>query len=179
MGRAWMAGTPVRLRYLAVVVAIVAALSLLLTGLNVRPLTNEGPQVSSDIGIASAGTQGVCDLRDGSKVRLWENIIDDTQDGNDSLWLCGNDSDLTDNYHSLPGLCLATISKTNWNDCVSSYTIYVPSGQALCVYMNVGYVKGVFTERFVGPISTSRRDANIITDDHQSSLRWISSTANC
>ena len=92
--------------------------------------------------VAVAGTQGSCLVTDESKVLLWENSVGDTQDGNDKLWLCGNDSDLTNNEHTLPGDCKNfPFGSGNWNDCVSSFTAFEPDGWvgSWCFYEHINY----------------------------------------
>lgn len=91
-------------------------------------------------GLVSAGTQGGCVAGDDSKVRLWENVIGDTQDNNDSYWKCGDDSDLNNDSHTLPGDCKGTVlNSTTWNDCVSSVSVWVPAGWCVSFYRDAGY----------------------------------------
>lgn len=88
-----------------------------------------------------AGTQGTTcgSSSDTSKVRLWENSIGDTGDNNDSNWLCSSDTDLSNNDHTLAGNCKAVgFDSLTWNDCVSSVTVYVPSGQCLDFFRDSG-----------------------------------------
>jgi hypothetical protein len=90
--------------------------------------------------IALAGTQGSCPSSDTSKVRLWENTTTDSSDGNDSLWKCGNDNDLSNDTHTLPGDCKSNLAnQPNWNDCVSSVSVWVPSGWCVNFYRSAGY----------------------------------------
>jgi|SRR3954447_11938353 len=72
---------------------------------------------------AVAGTQGSCGASDPTKVRLWENAITDTGDGDDSLWVCSNTANLGNISHTLQGDCKgAFVGQGNWNDCVNSYS---------------------------------------------------------
>lgn len=90
-------------------------------------------------GLVLAGTQGSCLAGDTTKLRLWENTIGDTQDNNDTLWLCNSDTDLSNNDHSLPGNCEASpFDKFEWNDCVSSVSIYLPSGWCVDFFRDPG-----------------------------------------
>lgn len=89
--------------------------------------------------LALAGTQGAAcrDSSDSSKVRLWENSIGDTEDNNDTNWLCSSDTDLSNNDHTLPGNCNAVLfDSLTWNDCVSSVTVYLPAGECIDFFRN-------------------------------------------
>ena len=91
--------------------------------------------------VALAGTQGSCSGTDTRKVRLWENVIGDTSDGNDSLWQCGaSDPDLGDNSHTLSGNCHSPfIGSGTWEDCVDSVTLYMANNTTFCAYRNPNY----------------------------------------
>ena len=91
---------------------------------------------------AFAGTQGGCAIMDDGKVLLWENSVGDTQDGDDRLWLCADDPDLTNNVHTLPGDCKNfPFGSGTWNDCVSAFTAYEPAGWvgSWCFYQAINY----------------------------------------
>lgn len=126
-----------------------------------------------------AGTQGSCSPSDTSKVRLWENASGDTQDGNDSLWLCGSDSDLSNNAHTLPGNCRdGLVGKEEWNDCVSSATVYIQSGQRLCFYRAANY--GTLLSgngNIQGPVSGLRYNFSGFDNDSLSSFKFT--TGSC
>ncbi len=129
-------------------------------------------------GLAFAGTQGSDCSGDSSKVRLWENAIGDTQDNNDSYWKCSSDSDLgsAGDAHTLPGDCAATpIGSSTWNDCVSSFTIWVPSGQRFCLYRDQDY--GSLLAQYIGPISNLRYDVGVGWNDKLTSFKWT--TGSC
>jgi hypothetical protein len=55
--------------------------------------------------VAVGETRGYCPATDVAKVRLWENKIGSTIDGNDTLWKCTNDTDLSNDDHESPGNC--------------------------------------------------------------------------
>lgn len=82
--------------------------------------------------VVLAGTQGSCTPSGNVSLRLWENAIGDTSDGNDTLWLFCNHTapighhNLNQITHTLPGDCQGPggIGMTTWNDCVNSYTIW-------------------------------------------------------
>ena len=119
--------------------------------------------------LAFAGTQGSCLSSDTSKLRLWENVINDTQDGNDTYWKCGNDTDLNNDSHTLPGDCKGTIlSSTTWNDCVSSVSVWVPSGWCVSFYRNAGYDASMPNDTIQGPASGTR--INLDYNDQLSSV---------
>jgi len=93
--------------------------------------------------IAVAGTQGHC-TKDSTVVLLWENSIGDTSDGNDNLYVCISQSDLTMVAHTLAGDCQGAFAgQPNWNDCVNSYTML---GGGWCFYSDVNY-NGLFDSR--------------------------------
>jgi hypothetical protein len=127
-----------------------------------------------------AGTQGSCSVSDTTKVRLYENRINDTSDGNDQLWLCGNDSNLTQT-HTLSGGCQSqAIIKPfdDWNDCVSSAFVYVPASTILCFYENANY------SGYAQKVTPRSERIDLIAGIHDkvSSLRFISgnpSTTGC
>jgi hypothetical protein len=125
------------------------------------------------VGFAFAGTQGNDCVGDTTKVRLWENAIGDTSDGNDSLWKCFNDALLSDDSHLLPGDCKgAFIPSFTWNDCVSSFTVWIPDGQCFVSYRESSY--GTAQDIIAGPRVGVRFNVVGGTNDTMSSLRWIS-----
>jgi hypothetical protein len=88
---------------------------------------------------ALGATQGtVCSGT--NKILLWENKIFDTSDGNDKYWKCQSfDSNLStlEDTHVLPGDCHSVLLNSGtWNDCVSSFTIWLDSAHVLCLYSN-------------------------------------------
>lgn len=91
-------------------------------------------------GLAFAGTQGECSPDDTTKAELWENAIGDTGDNNDILWKCSADSDLSNDTHVLPGNCAngTIFGGTTWNDCVSSYKVWVDTG-VWCFFRDANY----------------------------------------
>lgn len=129
-------------------------------------------------GVAFAATQGTECTSDSSRVRLWENVQNDTQDGDDSYWKCFSDTDLSNDAHNLPGACKGWIGGNEvWNDCISSYTLWVPSGQKFCLYLNSGY--STLGASHTGPIVGQRWDVGAGWNDQLSSFKWISSTFSC
>jgi hypothetical protein len=91
--------------------------------------------------VVFADTQGSDCVGDSTVVRLWENPINDTSDGNDSVWLCDTQSNLANISHLPPGNCHSPFfGSTTWSDCVDSYTIRTPTGVWICFYKNANYV---------------------------------------
>lgn len=116
-----------------------------------------------------AGTQGSCLSTDTSKVRLWENAIGDTGDGDDSLWKCGNDNNLDNDAHTLAGDCKGFfLSATTWNDCVSSVSVWVPSGWCINFYRSAGYDRLMPNSTVQGPSTGTR--INLQYNDELSSF---------
>lgn len=128
--------------------------------------------ITMSVGLVNAGTQGADCPGDATKVRLWENVIGDTGDGNDSYWLCNPDSNLLGNEHTLPGACKgAVLSPNNWNDCVSSISVWVPAGQCFVSYREQDW--GQAQDILAGPRNGARVNVVAGTSDTMSSLRWI------
>lgn len=125
---------------------------------------------------ALAGTQGSSCSGDTTQVLLWENSIGDTSDNNDNYWKCSNDSNLNSgDDHTLPGDCHATpFNNGNWNDCVSSFTAYIPSGWYLCFYGNSDYNK-LYPYRAYSSAYNGIRTA-APWNDGISSFRWLTSS---
>lgn len=93
----------------------------------------------------------------------------------DDYWKCSDDSTLTDDSHTLPTDCNATpFGSTTWNDCVSSYTVWVPAGLHFCLYQDVSY--GNLKADHPGPISEIRYDVGVGWNDALSSFKWVSGT---
>lgn len=114
--------------------------------------------------VVLAGTQGSCSPGGSAgSVRVWENSTGDSSDGNDSWWaVCNSASGWTDlnvsPIFSLPGHCQGAFGNSNWNDCISSYTVWLPgSTWRLCLYGQKDYntLYPVITNK-VGPISGVR-----------------------
>lgn len=115
---------------------------------------------------AFAGTQGSCTPNGNSvSLRLWENEINDTSDGNDTVWIFCNRtapakwSDLSQLDHTLPGGChsIHPLHGPNWNDCVDSYTIWgmASSLWRICWWKDAGYMADTsFTS---GPLTNGSR----------------------
>jgi len=124
--------------------------------------------VGAMVGIALAATQGSCLSGDTTKFLLWENVIGDTQDNNDNLWLCSGDSDLSNNAHTLAGDCKAGFfGSSTWNDCVSSVSVWVPAGWCANFYKDANQ-GGNMNQPVVGPESGLR--VNLGWNDQLSSL---------
>jgi hypothetical protein len=139
-------------RYLAGVAVVIAVVAL---GLNPA--------------LVFAGTQGSCLSSDTSKVLLWENGIGDTGDNNDNLWKCGNDNNLDNDAHSLPGDCKGWLfSSTTWNDCVTSVSVWVPAGWCIGFYKHAGYDGIMALSTIQGPSSGTR--INLQNNDELSSF---------
>lgn len=129
-------------------------------------------------GVALAGTQGSCSSGDATKVRLWENEESDTSDGNDSVWVCVAEDWLRDISHTLSGDCNRPWPPSGtWNDCVSSYTIWVPDGKRFCLYRDVD--NGTVIQNKLGPLNGVRIDLSPTWSDTPSSLRWRESWQGC
>lgn len=125
-----------------------------------------------------AATQGSCPIGDTTKVRMWENAEGDSSDGNDSVWLCDSVPNLTDVSHTPAGDCNRPWPPSGtWNDCISSYTVWVPSGLRFCVFRDADYT--TIVQNKLGPLSGVRFDASPTWNDSASSFRWRSSSQNC
>jgi hypothetical protein len=121
------------------------------------------------VGIVNAGTQGADCPGDASKVRLYENGIGDTSDNDDRLWRCTEVANLIGIDH-IPGTCKGfLIGQTTWNDCVSSYQIWIPDGWHFVLYRDNNYNN--WSECRIGPIVGLR--FNVASNDTLTSLRWI------
>lgn len=104
-----------------------ASLALLVSSLMLAP-------------IADAGTQFGCVSGDTTKALLYENVIGDHSDGDDALWLCLSQPNLSNVDHELPGNCNQTpFGVGTWNDCVDSIRAYTPSQYAWCFYKGSNY----------------------------------------
>lgn len=122
-----------------------------------------------------AGTQGSDCVGDTSKVRLWENAVGDTSDGNDSVWLCGNTSNLIFINHTLAGTCKgAFVGQSTWNDCVQRATIWVPAGWRLVFYRDDQYNTWDLCVPTAGGIAGGA--VNMNTTDALTSFRWLQGT---
>jgi hypothetical protein len=126
---------------------------------------------------ASAATQGFCPVSDISKVLLWENAIGDTSDGNDALWRCDAVPDLSQVAHTPSGNCHSILfGGETWDDCVSSFSLWVPDDQVACFYSQPNYQNVVkfVNGSHIHPIRGTRWDMN--PSDSLSSFRikpWI------
>lgn len=131
--------------------------------------------------VASAADQGSC-ANPNVAVRMWENRKYDYSDNNDSWWaICGGAiqiNDFSTIAHTLPGDCKAGIfSSSTWNDCISSFTVWLPSSSwRLCIYGNAGYTTVLANQ--AGPLAGSRFDFNDFANDGASSarIRYLIST---
>jgi len=124
--------------------------------------------VGAMVGIALAGTQGSCLTTDVTKFRLWENVIGDASDNNDTLWLCTSDTNLDNNDHTLPGDCKAGVfNSPNWNDCVSSVSVWLPAGWCADFFRDSGQ-GGNMNMTVQGPVSGTR--INLAYNDQLSGL---------
>lgn len=124
-----------------------------------------------------AAVQGSCSVSDETKVLLYENESGDTSDGDDRLWKCGSDTDLGNDDHTLPGTCKSDgLGRTNWNDCVTSVRIYLPSSSwRLCLYGNAGYAnQNISPTVITGPEAGVRYDLS--PTDGLSSFKITTST---
>lgn len=121
---------------------------------------------------ADQGSYANCPTGDTTKIRIWENSIGDTTHGNDTLILCGPNWDLSQVGYTIndTGGCQGAFgNRSNWNDCASSVTVWVPSGSAICLYSDAGYTGESLRAYFVGPKAGERYN---IFNDQLSSLRW-------
>ncbi len=106
--------------------------------------------------LALAGTQGSCPTNDTTKVLLWENSIGDPSDGDDRYWKCSSDPDLSNDDHTPPGNCASVLlGSSTWNDCVSSVSVWLPSGYCINFYLNANY-EGNMRNTVQGPVSGTR-----------------------
>lgn len=129
-------------------------------------------------GEAFAGHQGgYCTPTDTTRLIAWENVIGDTSDGNDNIDFCGNVTNLDAISHTLPGDCHSVWfpPQGTWNDCISSVTLWVPSGWLWCGYINRDY--GLFNWQRAGPLKGVRQ--NLGSEEQLSSFKFTSnSTCN-
>lgn len=106
----------------------------------------------------SAGTQGGCAAGDSTKVRLYENAIGDTADGDDQLYICGSSAVLANIDHTLPGTCNVglggVIGMSKWSNCTNSIAVYLPSGYWVCVWRNSNFTELIFQKG--GPVTGTR-----------------------
>lgn len=128
----------------------------------------------------SAATQGQCNVGDTSKIRLWENSINDGLDGNDTLWLCGTSyPNLANISHTVAGNCNSGIlgGGFDWNDCTDGATPFVPDGYYWCLYGSANYVdlRVVYTQ------DTPATHVNFPTGSKNvmSSLRLVTVATGC
>ncbi len=129
--------------------------------------------------ISAADEGGTC-FTDPERVRLYENNIGDTSDGNDTFLMCGTGiADLDARDHTSPGLCKSgnfRIGDT-WNDCVSSFHAIIPSGRILCLYGAKNYGTPVVKVTY----SQGNVRTNLLSgfglNDGLSSLRFMDSSA--
>jgi hypothetical protein len=136
----------------------------------------EAALMVASTGFVAAGTQGSDCLTDNDKVLLYENGIGDTSDGDDRLWRCGNTSNLDAIAHTLPGDCKGFfLSSTTWNDCVSSYRVWVPAGWHLTFYSHANY--GTWFHCLIGPLRGVRFNVPNGWNDTLSSFKWILGSA--
>jgi hypothetical protein len=132
-----------------------------------------------------AGTQGGCSDKLAGSLQMWENAWGDTSDGDDNLWMLCSPSnvpranaDFRDWPHTLPGLCKANYKiGDNWNDCISSYWVNLPSSLwVLCLYQDVQY-GGLYLVQH-GPYVGR---ANLNTEVWKDSLSsyWLDNDGTC
>ena len=121
--------------------------------------------------LVSAGTQGSC--TNSARVLVWENASTDTGDGNDNLWICGvvGKSDMRNIAHTLAGNCQAPFNfQDNWNDCISSYSVYLPSNlYRVCLYTDINY--GGDKAWVIGPATGQRYNFGSTFNDKVSSMK--------
>ena len=134
--------------------------------------------------VVAAGSQGgTCFSFDTSEVRLYENAIGDTSDGNDVLTKCDVDTNLHNTSHTLTGNCNnGNFGTGTWNDCVSSFNAEIPAHQRFCAYWGSGYTGAVIAQ-VVNPNSVSQWSGRLnfapLNRDALSSFRWVGETSSC
>jgi hypothetical protein len=131
-------------------------------------------------GLALADTQGSNCPSDNERIRLWENVEGDSSDGNDSLWRCGvGSAGLGTISRVLGGDCNRPWPPSGtWEDCVSSYTVWIPSGRRVCFYEHDDYTG--FRDSTPGPVTAQRHDVGAGWNDRLSSYRFVSGgESNC
>ncbi len=122
-----------------------------------------------------AYTQGSCSGSDPSVFHAYENIIGDQQDFDDDRWYCSSSTVM--GLHPIPSFCAgAVLFNDTWDECVSSFSVSVPSGQRFCAYRNSSYGGTVFINRTSG---IGRTNLTGSANDAISSFRWISSSSSC
>lgn len=118
------------------ILAVLAALAMLLTF---------APAVE-------AGTQGSCPPSDHDYVILYENITTDHGDGDDRVFICSSNSNLTNADHTLPGTCANGQFQggNDWNDCASSVWVVLSGNTSkFCIYKDLTYQHVLWT--WTGP----------------------------
>jgi hypothetical protein len=116
----------------------------------------------------SAGVQGFCGT-DHSFVILFENAIGDKSDNDDRLHICNASSNLNNISHTLPGGCNGGQAIGSWNDCASSWQLFLPTNQYVaCIYRYQDYF--TLLQARVGPKGGQRYD---IPSDQASSVRIL------
>lgn len=134
------------------------------------------PAVLPALALADQATS--CASNDNTKVRVWENKINDTSDGNDSTWFCGSDNDLSNDSHTPAGDCNRPWPPSgNWSDCISSYTLTVADGKHFCLYKDTSYDTLIVDK--IGPITSVRYNVPVAFDDTASSLRFLDVGTSC
>lgn len=136
--------------------------------------------------VVLAGTQGSCLASDTTKVQLRENMFGDASDNNDVLWKCGSDSDLSNDSHTLSGNCQDGVPPGNasWNDCVSSFSVWIPDGWKFCTFGNANYSAtnpfGPPYDVVIGPRTNYGLNITAGNDnDDLSSFRWVTMGSSC
>jgi hypothetical protein len=129
--------------------------------------------------VVLAGTQnsGGCGS-DTTYLRLWENPSGDTSDGNDSMYQCGNVSNLSAISFDISGSCHGPFwFNDNWNDCIDSFTYWGPGNQYACFYKDYNYV-GFVDHRGTNEQGV-RYDIAYSPTDVLSSVRWDTTSPYC
>lgn len=121
--------------------------------------------------VVQAGTQGSCNSTDTSKVRLWENGSNDSSDGDDSLWICATHTNFSAITHTLPGGCKTSFPLgDSWNDCISSWTVWVPPNSAACLYKD-SFLNNLLWYKTGGSSGVAAYFQNV-SSDQASSITW-------
>jgi hypothetical protein len=139
--------------------------------------------------VQQAGAQGGCAYpQPAGSLQVWENIASDSSDGNDYWWVwCGQSipngglviSDLSFADHTLSGYCNRPfpfkprpgyVDDDDWNDCISSVTVFLPSSLwVICVYQDAGFNGQAWHTN--GPKMGARYTLPIGIKDENSSIR--------
>lgn len=129
-------------------------------------------------GSVAASVQGSCSPSDTSKIYMRENPLGDNTNGNDTLWYCTGNAQLStvavsgNPPRGCKGFGLFS-NHADWNDCVDSYEVFVPAGMTLCIYRDDWF--NYLIDVIVNPVGNATRVEwrEPTLRDAMSSLLWV------